>query len=93
MEPHQSSQGRLQFRPGNDEIDEAVVLQVFGGLESIGQFFAQGLFNHPAAGKADQGLGFGQDEVAEHGKAGRDAAGGGVGEQGDIKQFGLAVAL
>ena len=70
-----------------------MLLEVFGRLEAVGQFFAQGLLDHPTAGKADQGLGLGQDQVAEHGEAGRDAARGGVGEQGDVKQFGLAVAL
>jgi hypothetical protein len=40
-----------------------VVAQVFGGLEAIGELFAQGLLDHPPAGEADQGLGFGQDQV------------------------------
>ncbi len=36
-------------------------------------------------GEADQGAGLGQDDVPQAGKAGGDAAGGGVGEHGDVE--------
>ena len=56
----------------------------FGALEALGELLADGLLDDAGAGKADEGVGFGDIQVAEHGEAGSDAAGGGVGEDGDV---------
>ena len=43
--------------------------QIFGALEAFGQLLADGLFDHPRAGEADQRPGLGDVDVAEHGEA------------------------
>ena len=78
-------QGGAQRVPWNDGIQEAVLQQIFGALEALGELFADGLLNHPRAGEADQGAGLGQHDVPQAGKAGGDAAGGGVGEHRDVE--------
>jgi hypothetical protein len=55
-----------------------------GALEAFGELLADGLFDDAGAGEADERAGFGDVEVAEHGEAGGDAAGGGVGEDADV---------
>ncbi len=54
-----------------------------GGLEALGQLDFDCLRDGPRAGEADQGARFRDDDVAQHGEAGGDAAGGGVGQDGD----------
>ena len=44
---------------------------------------ADGLFDDARAGETDQRAGLGDVQVAQHGEAGGDAAGGGIGEHGD----------
>ena len=64
-------------------IEEAFGQQVFTGLESFGQFFAHGVGDDAWACETDEGFGFGDDDVAEHGVACGDAACGGVGQYAD----------
>ena len=64
--------------------------QELAALEALGQALADGLLDDPRAGEADQRLGLGDVEVAEHGEAGRDPARGRVGEDGDVRQTGGA---
>ena len=45
-------QGGAQRVPWNDGIQEAVLQQIFGALEALGELFADGLLNHPRAGEA-----------------------------------------
>ena len=56
----------------------------FGGLEPLGKGFVGGLLDHPGAGEADHGAGLGDDDVGERGEAGRHAAHGWIGHQGEI---------
>ena len=63
--------------------------QVFGALEALGQLLAHGLLDHARAGEADQRAGLGDLDVAQHGEAGGDAAGGGVGQHDDERQTGV----
>ena len=49
MHLQQSHQGGAQFGARHDVVHEAVLLQVFSGLEVVGEFLPQGLLNHPAA--------------------------------------------
>ena len=93
MHLQQARQSAAQLGARNDGVNKPVVLEVFRGLEVVGQFFAQGLLNHAAAGEANQGFGLGQDQIAEHREAGGHATGGGVGEQGDVEQFSGPVPL
>ena len=51
MHGQQAGQGAAQLGAGHDVVDKAVVAQVFGGLEIVGQLLAQGLLDHAAAGK------------------------------------------
>ena len=60
-------------------------------LEVVGQPLADGALNDPAACKADEHFGLGDDDVSQRGKGGGDTAGGGVGENGDVQQSGIAV--
>ena len=50
MHGQQAGQGCLEFSAINDRVNEAVVAQVFGGLEALRQLFAECLLDHPAAG-------------------------------------------
>ena len=77
----------------HDHIDHAVVFQIFGALETIRQFFADGLFDHARAGKADQGAGLGDLHIAQHRVGRRHAAGGRIGEDDDIGQLCFAQHL
>ena len=63
-----------------------------GALEAFREFLAGGLLDDAGAGEADEGAGFGDVEVAEHGEAGGDASGGGVGHQGDVGDLGVVEA-
>jgi hypothetical protein len=63
-----------------------LVLQELGALEALGQLHAHGVLDHARAGKADQGLGLGDHDVAHEGKAGRHAAHGRVGQHADVGQ-------
>ncbi len=53
---------------------------------------ADGLLDDARAGETDERAGFTDVEVAEHGEAGGDAAGGGVGEHGDVGKLFLVQA-
>ena len=55
----------------------------------FGQLLADGLLDHPLAGKADQRAGLGDLDVAEHRVGRGDAAGGRVGQDDDVGQAGL----
>ena len=86
-EPRQARDGRLQVVAMHHHVDHAVILQVLGALEAVGQLLADGLLDHPRPGKADQRAGLGEMHVAEHGVGRRDAAGRRIGEHDDIGQF------
>src|SRR5216684_5419700 len=77
----------LEVLAVDDGVEETVFEEEFGALKSFGEFLADGLLDDAGAGKTDERAGFANVEVAEHGEAGSDAAGGGVGEHGDIRQL------
>ena len=58
--------------------------QELAALEAFGEFLADRLLDHARPGEADQGARLGDVEVAQHGEGGGDAAGGGVGQHGDV---------
>src|ERR1019366_6203459 len=71
---------------------KAPASQEFGALKTFGQLLANGLLDDARAGKADEGAGFGDVQIAQHGETGGDAAGGGVGEHAHKGQAGLVEA-
>ena len=83
---------RLHFQARHHGVEHAVLQQELAALEAFGQLLADGLLDDARAGEADQGAGFGDVQVAQHGVAGGDAAGGGVGEDADVGQAGLIQA-
>ena len=58
--------------------------QEFAGLKAAGKLNADGLLDDARAGEPDQGLGLGQDEVAQRGETGRDAPHGRMGEHAQV---------
>ena len=76
MECQQLGQCVPQLSAGDDLIHEAVLLQIFRPLKAVGQLLTDGLPDDPGTGKADEGAGLGQGDVAQRGEAGGDAAGG-----------------
>ncbi len=66
--------------------------QIFGALEAFGQLFADGLFDHALARKADERSRFGDLDVAQHRIGRADAARGRIGEHDDIGQARLVAA-
>src|SRR5216684_3098818 len=75
----------LEVLAVDDGVEETVFEEEFGALKSFGEFLADGLLDDARAGFTDV-------EVAEHGEAGGDAAGGGVGEHGDVGNLFLVQA-
>ena len=73
----------------HDHVDHAMIEQIFAGLEIVRQFFADGVFDHPAAGKGQRGARFGQMQIAKQRIACHHAAGGRVGQHHDIGQTGI----
>ena len=66
--------------------------QEFAGLKAAGELDADGLLDDARAGEADQGLGLGQDEVAQRGEAGRDAPHRRVGEHAEVEAAGGVIS-
>src|SRR2546429_9589987 len=73
---------RLELLAVDHGVEEAVFEQEFGTLKAFGEFLADGLLNEARAGKTNERARFADVEVAENGKAGVDAARGGLSEDG-----------
>src|ERR1035438_4476681 len=65
-------------------VEEAFFEEELGALETFRKFLADGLLDDAGACEADEGSGFGDVEVTQHGEAGGDAAGGGISEDADL---------
>ena len=89
----QLGQRRAQLVAMHHHVDHAVVEQIFGSLEAVGQLLADGLLDHARAGEADQRAGLGDVHVAQHRIGGGDAAGGRIGQHDDVGPLGLAQHL
>ena len=50
----------------DDEIDKPLFLQKLAALEPFGQFHLDRVPNGARPGEADEGLGFAEDEIAQH---------------------------
>src|SRR5437899_3951977 len=76
----------LEVAPIDDHVELSVRQQELRALESLGKRLTDRLGDDPRPGKADQRARLGEDDVAEHREARRDAAGGGVGEDRNVRQ-------
>src|SRR6266705_3358640 len=71
----------------DDGVEETVFEQEFGALEAFGELLPDWLAGG-GGGRQTGGAGrFADVEVPEHREAGGDAAGGGIGEHGDVRQL------
>ncbi len=75
-----------QFGARHDLIDHAVLEEIFGALEALGQRLADRFLDDPRAGEPDDRAGLGQDDVAEHRERRRHAAGRRIGQHDDVGQ-------
>ena len=75
----------FQIFAGDDGVEEAVFEEELGALEALGELLANGLLDNAGSCEANECARFGDVEVTEHGEAGGDAAGGGVGQDGDVR--------
>ena len=76
MELQQTDEGVPQILPGNHRVHKAVLHLKLRPLKALRQGLADGLLNDPRPGEADERAGFGQNNVAQRGETGGDAAGG-----------------
>src|SRR5712692_920872 len=77
----------LEVLAVDDGVEETVFEEEFGALKSFGEFLADGLFDDARTGETDECAGLADVEVTEHGEAGGDTAGGGIGEHGNVRQL------
>src|SRR5262245_64366175 len=76
----------LEVAPLDDQVELAVREQEFRPLEALGKRLANRLGDDTRAGEPDQRARLGENNVAEHREARGDAAGGGIGEDRDVRQ-------
>src|SRR5579864_4578020 len=76
----------------DDPINETVLQQEFASLETLGQLQPDGVPDGSFAGKANQGAGFSQSQIALQCETGRHAAHRWVGQNRYIQAAGLIVA-
>ncbi len=79
------SHGALEIAARHHYVDNAVLEEKLGGLESFGQLLPNRLLDHAWSSKSDHRPGLGQDRVAEHREAGADAAGRWIGEDRHVR--------
>src|SRR5207244_11300651 len=65
QQPAQIRDGRPQMMAMDDHIDHAVLLEIFGALEAVGEFLADGLLDDARPGNADERTRPGDVDVAE----------------------------
>ena len=86
QQPQHAAQRRGQLGARHDLIDHAVLKQVFGALEPLGQRLADRFLDDARAGETDDRAGLGENDVAEHRERGRHAAGRRIGQHDDVGQ-------
>ena len=74
----------------HDFVDHALFQKIFRALEAFRQFLADRLLDHARSGKADERVGLGDMDIAQHGVGGCDTACGRVGQNDDIGQGRIA---
>ena len=78
--------GFTQIAPVADHVYRALFKQELCPLETRRQLDAHGVFNHARTGKADQRLGFCNDDIAHESKTGAHAAHGRIRQHADVGQ-------
>src|SRR5438552_2584307 len=63
----------LEFLAVHHGVEESVLQQKLGALETLRQFLADRLLDYPRPSEANQGARLGDIEIAKHGVAGRNA--------------------
>ena len=85
MHPQNIAQGLFQLAPLNDPVDKAMLQQKLCPLKALRQLLPGGLLDNPGACESDQRARLCQNNIALHGKAGGDAAGGRISQYRDIE--------
>ena len=83
----------FEYDPADPDSLPLMLQQKFRTLEPFRQLLPNGLLNNPGTRKTNQRMRLCQDNVAQHGKAGRDASCGRVGKYADKQLAGLMMAL
>src|SRR5207247_763459 len=89
-EREDAAEGLLELAPVDDEVDLTVLKQELRALEPFGQGLADRLGDHARPREADQRARLGEDDVAEHREARRDATRRRIGQHRDVRQPALA---
>src|SRR5438552_2585156 len=89
-EREDAAESLLELAPVDDEVDLTVLEQELRALEPFGQGLADRLGDHARPGEADQRARLGEDDVAEHREARRDATRRRIGQHRDVRQPALA---
>ena len=79
----------LEFLSRDNGVKEALFKQELGALKALRELLPDGLLDNSRTCEADERSGLGDVQVAEHGEAGGDAAGGGVSENTDVRHAGI----
>src|SRR6266700_200664 len=74
----------LHLFAGDDRVEEAVLEQKLGALEALGKLLADSLLDDAGARETDERVRFGDVQIAKHGEACGDAAGGGIGHYREV---------
>lgn len=82
----QTRQARTQLIARNDHVDGAMFQQELATLEAFRQLLAHGLLDHARAGKTDQRLRLGHDDITKHRQAGGNTAIDRISQHGDERQ-------
>ena len=85
MKAKQPGQGGLHLLAFHHHVQQAVLQEELSLLEACRKSLTDGLLDYPGPGKADEGSRLADIYIPQSGKAGRDPAGGGIGEDRDIE--------
>src|ERR1700737_656415 len=84
QEPAEIGESGPQLVAVHDHVHHPMLLQIFGTLEAVWQFLADGLLDDTGAGKPDERTGFCEVHIPQHGIGSSDAPGGRVGQNDDV---------
>ena len=74
----------LEILALHNGVQHAVLQEKLATLKALGQLLADGLFNHTGPGESDQCSRFGDVDITQHRKAGRDSPGRRIGQEGNV---------
>src|SRR5215510_12899796 len=79
-EPERARERGFEVAPIDDQIEHAALDEELAALKSLGELLPDRLLDDARARESNQGLRFGDVQIAKHRKAGGDAAGGRIGQ-------------